>query len=303
MTIIMRKFAFQGAVGAFSHSAGRLFASRLGNAKHAVFQPCRSFDEVFERVVSGASAFGIIPLENSSIGSIAANFDLLWSKEIALVGEVSMAIHHQLIGLPDSDLAKLTDVYSHPAALDQCRKFFDRSPHLRPVAFFDTSGAALFVKEKNDPTSAAIASDIAARENGLTILEWDIEDYKENRTRFGIIANLDFNPDSPREIPDPPYKISCVAELPHQPGSLATLLQRLASLNINLTKIESRPIPEAAWHYRFFVDMELDTPAKDAHVVRILKTSCESYKILGRYSPWSDTVAGAGEPAGQRPIV
>src|SRR5271170_5511047 len=109
-------FAFQGVPGAFSHSAGQLFAKSLGHAGEAQFVSCLSFSEMFERVLSGASDYGVVPLENSSIGSITANYDLLWTSAVRIVGEISIPIHHQLIGLPGADVGKLQEVYSHPAA-------------------------------------------------------------------------------------------------------------------------------------------------------------------------------------------
>lgn len=279
------KLAYQGAPGAFSHRAGYLFAKSAGGQESPEFIACETFAEVFEQVLAGAASHGIVPLENSSIGSIVANFDLLWAHEVYIVGEVSMPIHHQLLGIEGTAVADVREVYSHPAALEQCRKFFDANKHLRPVAHFDTSGAARHVSERRDPACAAIAGEFAAREYGLTVLKSNIEDYPFNRTRFGIITH----PPADKGIPpEAQYKISCAVELPHTPGSLARLLTRIAGLDINLTKIESRPIPEAAWHYRFFIDMELDGPDQDESVVKVLSDSTEAYRLLGRYAPWRE---------------
>lgn len=280
-------FAFQGVPGAFSHSAGQLFARTLGQPGEAAFVPCRTFNELFDKVLTKGSDYGVVPLENSSIGSITANYDLLWLSDIAIIGEISMPIHHQLIGIPGAAISELVEVYSHPAALDQCRKLFSELSGIRPVAFFDTSGAAGFVRDTGNPACAAIAGEVAAEEHGLAVLRRNVEDYPENSTRFGIITGAEPDPNKRNRLPQPPYKISCAVELPHKPGSLARLLTRLASLEVNLTKIESRPIPEAAWHYRFFVDIELDGLDQDTGVEQVLKDSSESYKILGRYQPWS----------------
>lgn len=280
------RFAFQGVPGAFSHSAGKLFARTLGQEGGADFHPCNTFAEMFEQVVSGQCEYGVVPLENSSIGSISANYDLLWTTDVKLIGEVSMPIHHHLIGLNGADPFKLSEIYSHPAALDQCRNLFRDLAGVRPVAHFDTSGAARFVREQNDARLAALAGEAAAHEHGLAVLRANVEDYPENTTRFGIISKHARCQDNPQELPNPPYKISCAVELPHQPGALAKLLTRLASLELNLTKIESRPIPQVTWHYRFFIDIELDGHDQDAGVVRVLKDSCEAYRLLGRYLPW-----------------
>lgn len=282
------RFAFQGALGAFSHCAGQLFAGQLQCADLAAYVPCQNFEEVFKTVADGGTKYGVIPLENSSIGSIVANYDLLWTSQVVIIGEVAMPVHHQLLGLKGADCSKIAQVYSHPAALEQCRKFFARMPDASPIAHFDTSGAALYVSRKMDPTVAAIASELAGAEYGLDVLEKNIEDYPHNRTRFGIITQMDSGGRQANLLPDPPYKISFAVELPHQPGSLAKLLNRLAGLEVNLTKIESRPIVESPWHYRFFIDMQLDGQDQDSGALTVLKDSSDKYKLLGRYRPWID---------------
>ncbi len=281
------RLAYQGAPGAFSHRAGYLFAKTANNEDAPEFLPCETFAEVFEQVLAGAASYGIVPLENSTIGSIVTNFDLLWAHHVFIVGEVSMPIHHQLLGIDGTDATEIREVYSHPAALEQCRKFFEANKHMRPVAHFDTSGAARYVSEQKNPAYAAIAGEFAAGEYGLGVLKSNIEDYPFNRTRFGIITSP-HSDDGTGSRPEPPYKISCAVELPHTPGSLALLLTRIAGLDINLTKIESRPIPEAAWHYRFFIDMELDGPDQYDSVVKVLKDTTEAYRLLGRYLPWKE---------------
>ncbi|HEY9870539.1 MAG TPA: prephenate dehydratase domain-containing protein [Candidatus Obscuribacterales bacterium] len=279
-------FAFQGVPGAFSHRAGQLFAERLEPCRPPEFLPCDTFGQVFEAVSTRQARYGVIPLENSTIGSITANFDLLWVHPVFIVGEVSMPIHHHLLAVEGAELVKIEAVYSHPAALEQCRGFFQQFGHLTAVAYFDTSGAARYVSESKDPTRAAIAGEFAASEYRLAVLRRNIEDYPHNRTRFGIIVASAENAGASVGLPEPPYKVSCAVKLPHVPGSLARLLTRIAGLDINLTKIESRPIPEAPWHYRFFIDMELTGRDQDASVVRVLQDSTESYRLLGRYPPW-----------------
>jgi len=281
------RIAYQGVPGAFSHRAGYLFAKAAKVEESPEFLACETFAEVFDRVLSGAASHGVLPLENSTIGSIVANYDLLWAHEAYIAGEVSMPIHHQLLGIEGAAVEEIREVYSHPAALDQCSKFFATARHLRAVAHFDTSGAARHVSALKNPAYAAIAGEFAASEYGLHVLKSNIEDYPYNRTRFGVItrppaAGCDGAP------PQAPYKISCAVELPHTPGSLALLLTRIAGLDINLTKIESRPIPEAPWHYRFFIDMELDGQDQDDSVVKVLKDTTETYRLLGRYKPWKE---------------
>jgi len=281
------RLAYQGVPGAFSHRAGYLFAKTAKDVDSPEFLPCETFAAVFDQVLSGAANYGVVPLENSTIGSIVANYDLLWAHHVFIVGEVSMPIHHHLLGIEGTAVDDVREVFSHPAALEQCSKFFEAAGHLRAVAHFDTSGAAQHVSELKNPGYAAIAGEFAASEYGLAILKRNIEDYPYNRTRFGVITRP-LSSESTAPYPRPPYKISCAVELPHKPGSLALLLTRIAGLDINLTKIESRPIPEAPWHYRFFIDMELDGQDQDDSVVKVLKDSTETYRLLGRYTPWKD---------------
>lgn len=292
--------AFQGAPGAFSHRAGQIFTEQNSLGEDAKYVPCRSFDEVFESVLDYKCALGVIPLENTSIGSIVANFDLLYKHPVMMVGEIYIPIHHQLIGFEGTPLKSLTSVYSHPAALDQCKVFLKSLPAAKPQAYWDTSGAALHVSASKDRKSAAIASEFAAKEANLAILKRDIEDHEGNSTRFGIIVpGVEHQPSDSKKKPDPriaplveetsnkyPLKMSCVAELPHKPGTLANLLNGLVQNHVNLTKIESRPVPHAQWHYRFFLDMVIDSKEKEQQVIDEIKSRTETVKLLGRYQIW-----------------
>ncbi len=283
MTVGNVLFSFQGVPGAFSHKAGLLFAEGLVGLGKAEFVPCETFADVFAQVIHGQCQYGVLPLENSSIGSIVSNYDLLWMHPVAVTGEVVIPIHHHLLGLPGATTAAVKEVYSHPAALEQCRRFLGQMSTMTPSAYFDTSGAAQYVRQRNDLTVAAIAGDLASKEYKLSILQENIEDFPLNQTRFGIIALANGDLELPERCPAIPYKFSCAVTLDHKSGSLAHLLTCVASLGINLTKIESRPIPETPWHYRFFVDMELDRVDQDGAVIVVLKDNTNSYKVLGRY--------------------
>lgn len=292
--------AFQGAPGAFSHRAGQIFTEQNGLGADAKYVPCRSFDEVFESVLDYRCALGVIPLENTSIGSIVANFDLLYKYPVMMVGEIYIPIHHQLIGFEGTPLKSLTAVFSHPAALDQCKVFLKTLPAAKPQTYWDTSGAALHVSASSNRKFAAIASEFAAKEANLAILKRDIEDHEGNSTRFGIIVpSLEHKNTETKRKPDPrvaplveatgkkyPLKLSCVAELAHTPGTLANLLNGLIETHTNLTKIESRPVPDAQWHYRFFLDMVIDSAEKDSQVVEAIQKRTETVKLLGRYQIW-----------------
>jgi len=296
------KIGFQGARGAFSHRAGEIFAEQLsGTSKPAIkveFVPLQAFTEVFDTVLSGQCAFGVVPLENSSVGSIVANYDLLWNKDVLIEAEIMLPVQHQLLGFPEAKIEDLEIIYSHPVALDQCRVLLNSLPRVKAISYWDTSGAAFFVKESANPRIAAIASEFAARETGLTVLKANVEDHAGNNTRFGVIRKDTYVHGSKNngkttsasdkvENTSEPYKLSCAAEIAHKPGSLAKLLTALADIGANLTKIESRPIPETPWHYRFFLDMELKSGAHDDQIMAALAESCRAYKILGRYKNWS----------------
>lgn len=270
--------AFQGAPGAFSHQAAIVFAKQLGFEPR--FVPCQTFGDMFHNVASGSTEYGAVPLENSSIGSIVANYDLLWNSSAKIVAEYVLPVHHHLISWPDTDIRSLKTVYSHPAALDQCRGLFQMYPNLAARVHWDTSGSVVDVKESGDRTAAAIAGELAAKEHGMAIVASNVEDFAHNSTRFGLIAAAS----APQPELKPPFKMSCAVELEHKPGALAGVLTSLAATGANLTKIESRPIGETLWNYRFFIDLELPTDGVEA-VEAALKVYSRNFKVLGRYQP------------------
>jgi prephenate dehydratase len=273
-------FAFQGTLGAFSHQAALALCDQL--KVKGEMSPCSTFGEVFAQVLDGTATYGVIPLENSSIGSIVANYDLLWTNDAFIIGEYFLPVHHHLIGFAGAKVDDVRTVYSHPAALDQCRHLFKEHSQMVPRVHWDTSGAVAYVKDSGDKTSAAIAGELAAAEYGMAVLLQNVEDFAHNATRFGLITQAS-KADKCASLP-PPYKLSIAMELGHQVGSLANLLNSLAGAGANLTKIESRPIGESPWQYRFFIDMELYRPEVEARVLSVAKEVSETYKMLGRYA-------------------
>lgn len=286
------KVAFQGAPGAFSHRAAQLFAQQMEESTVEAVS-CQTFEETFSKVLSRDVDFAAIPLENSSVGTIIPNYDLLSKSSVSILSEVYVPVHHNVLGIEGCTLEQLKEVYSHPVALDQCRKFLAAIPGARAVAHWDTSGSAFHIKELNDPSVAAIASEFAAKETGLKIIKRNVEDHEGNRTRFGIIA-----PESAAMAPTKSqkcafdlinhldrFKVTCTVELAHEPGSLARLLGGLAECGADLTKIESRPIPETPWHYKFFLDMQIDRE-QEPRMLSQLEKHTISKKILGRYPIW-----------------
>lgn len=289
------RVAFQGERGAFSHKAVLLFAEDIDamDALHIV--PCKSFEHVFQTIAADEADFGAVPLENSSVGSIVANYDLLWTAPVKIVSEVYVPVHHNLLGFEGADISRIKEVYSHPVALEQCRKLLKSMPDAKAVSYWDTSASAFHVKAQGDPQLASISSDLAAKETGLAVLKANVEDHAGNRTRFGVItlSSGEANGRTPYLTQlssrlHSAYKMSCVAELKHEAGSLALLLQGLADEGVNLTKIESRPIPESPWHYRFFLDIEVDKRQDEAVSGKLGRLTMAS-KILGRYPIWQNS--------------
>ena len=274
-----RCVAFQGNVGSFSHRAARHFAEKTFGQYETELLACRSFSEVFEKIESSKDFYGAIPLENSSMGSIDANYDLLWTQSAVIVNEVFVPVHHNLITIPNAVLENIREVYSHPAALEQCRKLFKKYPHMKSTSHWDTSASAILVKEKNDPAIAAIASRKACEEQNLSILLPNVEDYEHNATRFGLITKAD---NAANHIPTP-YKVSVALELPNEPGSLATVLTNFARCGVNLTTCKSRPEPGKPWHYRFFVDMEVANEDQHKKIYAYRKEFQYDVRLLGLY--------------------
>lgn len=268
---------FQGAFGAFSHQAAKLFAESINPAPTLV--PCQSFAEVFKNVLADGTSYGAIPLENSTIGSIVSNYDLLWDSPAQITAELALPVHHQLIGLAGTSLSEIVEVYSHPAALDQCRVLFRDYPNMAPRVHWDTSGAVVFVKESGNKKFAAIASSMAATEYDMMILLPDIEDFPKNATRFALIKAA-----KAPVAPAKPIKMTCALELPHKAGVLAGLLSSVGEMGVNLTKIESRPIGEMPWHYRFFIDLELERLEDESRVADLIRAATDSHRLLGVYT-------------------
>ncbi len=234
--------AFQGEHYAFSEAAALQF---LGD--DAVCVPAPSFEKVFEQVVNNEVELGIIPIENTLYGSIHRNFDLLLEHDVTIVGETNLRIELQLIGLPGVGIEQVKSIYSHPAALEQCRKFLTKHPHIVPVSTYDTAGSVKLMIEKGDPSIAAIAGRKAAEDLGMQIIQQEIEDFKENFTRFYIIANRPYEFGTAN-------KTSIVFSTKDIPGSLFKSLSVFFLRDINLTKIESRPLKGSPWKYLFYLD-------------------------------------------------
>ena len=235
------RLAYQGEPGAYSEAA----ALQYGGG-HAETLPCKTFDEVFEAVVKRRATHGVVPLENSIGGTIHRNYDLLLEHDLPITGEVELDVVHCLQALPGTTMADVKVVYSHPQALAQCERYL-KDLGVTVEAVYDTAGGAKLVAEQRMAGAAALASRRAAEVFGLDVLQEAVQDYEYNITRFAIIGG---------GAPADANKTTIVFALPSTPGALFKALSVFALRDINLTKLESRPVRGTPWEYLFYVEIE-----------------------------------------------
>src|SRR6187549_3315160 len=262
------RLAYQGEPGAYSEAAARVFSP------HTETLPCKTFDEVFDAVVEKRATHGVVPMENSVGGTIHRNYDLLVDHEIPITGEVELDVVHCLQALPGTKIADVKIVYSHPQALAQCERYL-KDLGVTVEAVYDTAGGAKLVAEQRLTGAAALASRRAADVFGLEVLQEAVQDFEYNITRFAIIGGV-----SPADA----NKTTIVFALPSTPGALFKALSVFALRDINLTKLESRPMRGRPWEYLFYV--ELDARRDDLGCARAFTHLAEFAKwtrILGSY--------------------
>jgi arogenate/prephenate dehydratase len=268
------KIAYQGEPGAFSEAAARRVDT------DADLMPCRSFEEVFDAVQAGTAAYGVLPIENSIGGSIHRNYDLLLERDLPIVGEVELPVIHHLLALPGTSLAGLKRVYSHPQGLAQCERFLRTLAGVEIIATYDTAGSAKMIADGQLTDAAAIASARAGEVFGLVSLAASIQDFDDNITRFLVVGRTPVR----NAVAD---KTSIVFALPNEPGSLFKALSVFALRGIDLTKLESRPIPGRPWEYLFYVD--LAAASDEVACTRALAHLGEfapMLRTLGSYARW-----------------
>ena len=248
------RVSYQGVEGSYSHlTAQRRYA---GTPEGVLLEGFETFREAADAVREGHADRALLPIENTTAGSINETYDVLAEGGLTITAEAVSHIEHCLLGLPGARVEDLRLVLSHPQGLLQCQDFLRAAPWIRTQAEFDTAGSARKVRERGDPTVAAIAAESAARVYGLEVLRRGIQSQAGNYTRFVELARepVPFPPDAPS-------KTSLMVSTPHRPGALAEVLGVFSRRGVNLAKLESRPIPGSPFQYRFYLDL-------DGHAVR-----------------------------------
>jgi prephenate dehydratase len=277
LTSKKKSAGFQGEPGAFSQMAARKLLGEEVETK-----PHSSFRDVFEALKTGMITHAVIPIENTLHGSVLENYDHILEYGFPICGETSIRIAHQLIAMPGVTWAKVRRVFSHPVALNQCRFFFKANPQMEAVPYYDTAGSVKMLQTESPMNSAAIASEEAARIYFGKILRNNIEDNPENFTRFFLLTKQ-----TDKEVPvATSSKVSVTFSAANTPGSLFKAMACLALRDLNIIKIESRPLIGQPWQYRFYLDflgsME-DATVRNA--IANLSEMTQSCQILGNYEP------------------
>jgi prephenate dehydratase len=263
--------AFQGEHGAYSEEAVR---QHFGEVETL---PCHSFQHLFDAVLSGRATYGMLPVENSLAGTVAQSYELLFEHDMRVQAEVILRVRHMLLAPSGTKLEDIRRVKSHPQALAQCEDYLRRRG-FEAVAVYDTAGSARDLAANPEPHTAAIASALAGELYGLSTIDSGIEDEQYNSTRFFVIGPHD----APRS--DGPQKTSIVFAVRHRPAALYECLGAFAQNEVNLTKLESRPMRTKAWQYWFYLDFEghADDPQCERALMGLLQTA-SMVKLLGSY--------------------
>ena len=267
--------AFQGEHGAFSEKAARQF---FGDK--AKTSPSGAFRDVFQKVTAGDAAYGIVPVENTLGGSIHQNYDLLVEFDVHIVGETKLRIVHNLIANKGTKVTDIKRIYAHPQAAAQCERFLRQHPHWSVLQVYDTAGSVKMIKEEKAMDAAAIASSAAAKHFEMEILKEGIESDPQNYTRFIVISRDGRDPGKGGKVD----KVSVVYSTENKPGALFRTLEVFARRGVNLSRLESRPIPGKPFEYLFYVDLTGDVHDKSiSAALKELKEHITFVKVLGSY--------------------
>lgn len=263
---------YQGVEGAYSHAAMQTYFGKGIESFHV-----RKFRDAMEAIADGSADYAVLPIENTTAGIVADNFDLLVDFENYIVAEQIIPVEHVLMAAPGTAVEEIRKVFSHPQALSQCEGLFSRHPDWQAVAYDNTALAARKIAGDKKKDEAAIGSRFAAEHFGLEVLQEHVNDLEENATRFMIVTNQ-------RIFVKGAKKITICFELPHSSGTLYNILSNFIYNDVNMTHIESRPIPGRNWEYRFFIDFEGNlNDASVRSALRGIRQEAIHMKILGNY--------------------
>jgi prephenate dehydratase len=274
------KVAIQGELGSNSHMAT---LAMLSNCKDLEIIACTVSAQVLAKVVSGEVDGAVLPIENSLHGSVAEHYDLLLELPVQIERESLLRIRHNVIAMPGVKLEAVRKVMSHPVALSQCRKFLAAHPEFEVAPFYDTAGSVKQLMAAGLRDVAGIAPELAAVEYGGEVLVAGVEDHVENYTRFHLVRRAGEAEHTDAANVAVEDKMSLAFAIEHRPGTLVAALERLARAGVDLTKIESRPVPGSPWEYVFYVDVRFDQAAKAEAGLAALRAHCRMVKVLGRY--------------------
>lgn len=267
------RIGFQGIKGAYSEMAG------MNHFKENVeFIPLQSFEDVFEAVKNEEVDAGLLPFDNTIAGSVAINYDLLLKEDVFAISEILFNIKHNLLSHKGNKLENIKVVYSHPHALAQCRDFL-RQHKIKEIPEYDTAGAAKMIAERRKNEEGAIASELCADIYKLDVMKKGIEKNKYNTTKFLVFVKKENVPKNLKM-----EKTSIAFKTKHYSGALANCLERLAKHDVNLTKLESRPVPENPWEYVFFADFMGGLEDENVKTAMAeLEHVAQYVKVLGSY--------------------
>lgn len=271
----VKRVAIQGGYGAFHEIAALQYFGK----ENVEIVPSNTFKDLFKSLKMRKADNGIMAIENSVAGSIIPNYALLRESNMKIIGEVYLRIIQNLVVLPDVKIEDVHEVYSHPMAILQCQKFFDKHPHIKLIESIDTALSAKAIAEQKLKNAGAISSKQAAEKYGLKVLNPSIEDNKANYTRFLILGDKN----EPLVCDVPVNKASLYFALSHEIGSLAKVLSIFSYFNINLTKIQSLPIIGKEWEYEFYIDVEFNDYKMLQHSLEAASPFTSGFGNLGEY--------------------
>ncbi|MET2986516.1 prephenate dehydratase [Aureibaculum conchae] len=266
--------AIQGIMGSFHHIVAHQYFG-----ENITLKECLSFDEMPQMLNDNRVDGAVMAIENTLAGSILSNYALINEFDLKIQGEVHLPIHHNLMGLKGQSLQDIKEVWSHPMAILQCRKFFRAYPHIKLVEETDTAEVAKQINDKKLKGIAAIASKKAAEIYNLNIIESEIQTRKQNYTRFFILKKSNGNITRPSKV----NKASLRFITHHETGSLSDVLRIFADFNMNLSKIQSLPIIDNPWNYAFFADVVFDDYDQFQKAIETVNGKVSELKILGEY--------------------